>query len=196
MARRRGRDWQERAFEETEFQRRDRASGVPPDLPNPLKTTADLPRRPTWRWTALGLAVLVAAALIHNGLSSRAPSLTTSCTTPAIALSTSNTHKGAVIRWSATGPPSMHFVIFIGTARLKPGAKPGQLSPVPDPGGTAATTQGAVLPTALSTKCTAHGAFSVGVPPGTYNVRMFRLSGSGATVAGTAVATRPLTIAS
>jgi hypothetical protein len=197
MARRRQtRDWQERAFDDTEYKRRDRAGGVPPDLPNPLKATADLPRRPSWRWTAIGLTVLVIAALIHNGLDSRAPTLATSCTTPAMALSTTSTHKGSIVRWSTTGPANLHFVIFIGTARLVPGAQPGQLHPVPDPGGTAATTQGVALGTTLSAKCTAHGAFSVGVPAGRYSVRMFGLTGRGARVAATVVATKPLSVSS
>jgi hypothetical protein len=194
--RRQSRDWQERAFEDAEFQRKDRAGGIPSDLPNPLKVTADLPRRPSWRWTAIGLVVLVFAALIHNGLSNHPPKLATSCTTPAMVLSTSSTHKGSLVRWSTTGPANAHFVIFIGTAALVPGAKPGQLHPVPDPGGNPGTTEGAALNAVLSAKCTAHGEFSVGVPPGDYNVRMFTLTGSGATVAGTVVATKTLTVKS
>lgn len=197
MARRRGsRDWQERAFEDAEFQRKDRAGGVPPDLPNPLKTTADLPRRPTWQWTALGLVVLVIVALIHNRVSNQPPKLATSCTTPAMALSTSSSHKGSLVRWSTTGPANTRFVIFIGTAQLVAGAKPGQLHPVPDPGGSPGTTEGAALNAVISTKCTAHGEFSVGVPPGQYNVRMFKVTGTGASVAATVVATKPLTVKS
>jgi hypothetical protein len=194
--RRQSRDWQERAFEDAEFQRKDRAGGVPPDLPNPLKETADLPRRPSWRWTAIGLVVLVVVALIHNGLSNHPPKLATNCATPAMVLSTSSTHKGSLVRWSTTGPANSHFVIFIGTAALVRGAKPGQLHPVPDLGKKAAQTEGAALNALLSSKCTAHGEFSVGVPPGQYNVRMFQLTGSGATVAGTVVATKPLTVKS
>lgn len=197
MARRRGsRDWQERAFEDAELQRKDRAGGVPPDLPNPLKTTADLPRRPTWQWTAIGLVVLVLVALIHNRVSNQPPKLVTNCTTPAMALSTTSTHKGSLVRWSTTGPANTRFVIFIGTAQLVPGAKAGQLHPVPDFGKKAADTEGAALNATISTKCTAHGEFSVGVPPGQYNVRMFTVTGAGASVAGTVVATKPLTVKS
>jgi hypothetical protein len=194
--RRQSRDWQERAFEDAEYQRKDRAGGVPPDLPNPLKVTADLPRRPSWRWTAIGLVVLITAALIRNGIDARPPKLVTSCRTPGMALSTSSTHKGSIVRWSTTGPAGTRFVIFIGTARLVAGAKPGELHPVPDPGRSAATTEGAALSAVLGAKCRAHGEFSVGVPPGQYNVRMFRITGSGASVAGDPVATDPLTVKS
>jgi len=197
MARqRRSRDWQERAFEENEIQRKERAAEKQGGLPNPLKSATDLPRRSTWKWTAGGVAAIVVAIIIRNGLDSRAPSLTTSCTTPAFALSSSNPHRGSIVRWSATGPANSHFLIAIGVARLEPDATVGQLHAVPDPGHTAVTTEEAVLATTLSAKCTGNGAFTVSVPAGRYNVRMFSLEGAGASVSGTVVATKQLVVSS
>jgi hypothetical protein len=102
------------------------------------------------------------------------------------------------VRWSATGPANTHFVITMGIARLERvrGQQPGQLHGVPEPGHTPATTEQAVHATALSAKCTAHGAFLVGVAPGTYTVRMFRLAGTGSAVTGTSVAAKTVTVTS
>ncbi len=189
------RDWQERAFEETEFQRRERAAGAT-EMPKPLATSVDLPKRSTWKWTLGGVAAIVVAILIRNGLDARAPTLVTNCKTPAIALSSASIHRGATIRWSGTGPANMHLVIAIGVSRLVPGANPGQLHPIPDPGGSANSTEIAVFPTKLSSGCKANGSFTVDIPSGQYNVRMFRLDGTGAAVTGTPVASKPLKVSS
>jgi hypothetical protein len=189
------RDWQERAFEESEFKRRERSAGAS-DMPKPLMTSVDLPRRSTWRWTLGGVAAIVVAILIRNGLDSRAPALVTNCKIPAMALSSSSTHRGSTVRWSATGPAGTHFLIAIGVGKLVPGSKPGQLHPVPDPGGSPGTTELAVPASKLTTKCTAHGSFTVDIPSGQYNVRIFTITGSGAGVTGTAVATKPLKVSS
>jgi hypothetical protein len=196
MARKRNsRDWQERAFEETENKRRVQEAGAT-DLPAPMMTSVDLPRRSTWRWTLGGVAAIFVAILIRHGLDSRAPSLTTSCKTPAIALSASRINNGSTVRWSATGPGNTRFLIAIGVARLKPGTNPGQLSPVPDVGNTVQHTQLAVGTTKLNSTCTAHGAFTVDIPDGQYNVRMFTIKGTGRATTGTPVAIKPLNVTS
>jgi hypothetical protein len=189
-----GRDWQQRAFEESEYHRRDRTVGIPEDLPNPLSEDADRPRRSVWKWALLGIGVVLAAALIHNGLSSKPPALATNCSTPAIALSSSTVNEGSSISWAATGPADMHFVLAIGVSRLVAGTQPGQLHPVPDRAH--GTTQLLALPTALSSACKANGAYPVKVPAGNYHVTMFRLNGTGAAVTGTKVAVKPLTVTS
>jgi hypothetical protein len=190
----RSRDWQERAFEESELQRRGQVGGddVPPDL----KTSTDRRRRSSWRATAIAILIVVVAIVVRVHLNNRAPSLATSCTTPAFALSTSSPHQGSTVRWSATGPANSHFVITMGIARLDRGKQPGQLHGVPETGHTAATTEQAVRATALSTDCKAHGAFLVGVAPGTYTVRMFRITGTGSAVTGTPVAAKTVTVSS
>jgi hypothetical protein len=195
MARQSGsRDWQERAFEESELQRRGQLGGD--DLPPELKATTDRRRRSSWRATAIAVLIVVVAIVVRVHLNNRAPSLATSCTRPAFALSTSSAHQGSTVRWSATGPANAHFVITMGIARLVEGQRPGQLHGVPETGHTAATTQQAVHATALSGDCKAHGAFLVGVAPGSYTVRMFRLVDAGGAVTGTPVASKTVTVTS
>jgi hypothetical protein len=198
MARRRptGRDWQQRAFEESEYHRLDRTVGIPEDLPNELSEDADRPRRSIWRWVLLGFVLLFAFTLIHARLTSRPPALTTNCSTPAIALSSSTASQGSIVRWSATGPANMHFVLLIGVSHLVPGAQPGQLHPVPDRTNGNDVTRFAARPTAMPSDCKANGEFSVNVPAGQYPVTMFRLDGTGANVTGTQVAVKPLTVTS
>jgi hypothetical protein len=196
MARRkRERDWQERAFEERENRRADKSVGIQSDLPDPFRISTDMPKRSSLRWTAIGLAIIVVAVVVHNEFHSSGPTLTKSCTKPAMALGTTSTHKNSLVHWSVTGPPSSHLVITIGVAALTPGAKPGQLHPVPEAGGTPGTTQLAVQPGVLGSSCLAHGEFQVGVPAGHYTVRLFTLANSGtAQVSGTSVAAKPLTV--
>jgi hypothetical protein len=198
MARKRptGRDWQQRAFEESEYHRLDRTVGIPEDVPNELSEDADRPRRSVWRWALLGAVILFGLAVIHARLTSRPPALATNCSTPAIALSSSSASQGSIIRWSATGQAHMHFVLMIGVSRLAHSPRPGQLRAVPDPTDGNNVTRFAARPTALSSSCKASGEFSVTVPPGHYPVTMFRLDGTGAAVTGTQVAVKPLTVTS
>jgi hypothetical protein len=190
----RSRDWQERAFEESELQRRGQVGGddVPPDL----KASTDRRRRSSWRATAIAVLIVVVAIIVRVHLNNRAPSLATSCTTPAFALSTTSAHRGSTVRWSATGPANAHFVITMGIERLDHLQQPGHLHGVPEAGHTAATTEQAVPTTVLSADCKAHGAFLVGVPPGSYTVRMFRIAGTGSAVTGTSVAAKTVTVTS
>lgn len=190
----RSRDWQERAFEESELQRRGRVSGASADGPADLQTPTGRRRRSSWRATAIAVLIVVAAIIIRVHLNNRAPSLTTSCTTPAFALSSTSLRQGSTVRWSATGPANAHFIITMGIARLVSRTQPGQLHGKAEAGHTAATTQQAVHTTALSSGCKANGAFLVGVPAGTYTVRMFRLEGTGTNVSGTAVASKTVTV--
>lgn len=195
MARRRtGRDWQERAFEAAQLNRKDRENSAIPDLPNAFKDNVDLPKRSRWRWTAWGLAALIIAFAVRSVADSHGPPLATSCTTPAFALSTSSSDQGTVVRWTATGPKSSRFVLTIGVASFAAGAKPGQLVPVPDPGVTRDNTEPAATEHTMPSSCKANGAFTVEVAPATYTVRMFRIAGSGSDITATAVASKPLTV--
>jgi hypothetical protein len=193
----RGRDWQERAYDEAELKRRDSKSGVPSDAPDPLRTpSTDVKRRSSWRLTAIAIIIVLGAIIVRVDLNNRAPSLTTSCTTPALALSSTSPHVGSTVRWSATGPANANFVITLGITALTRGSIPGHLRGVPEPGHTGPTTEEAVPTTALSKQCKASGSFSVTVPAGHYTVRMFRLQGSGAHVSGTSVASKVLAVSS
>jgi hypothetical protein len=192
----RSRDWQERAFEESELARRGQLGGESPGTPDDLRTSTDRRRRSSWGATGIAVLIVVVAVIVRVHLNNRAPSLTTSCTTPAFALSSTSPHQGSTERWSATGPAGTHFVITMGIDRLVPEKLSNQLHAVPEAGHTAAMTQQAVHTTALSSACKASGAFLVGVPAGTYTVRMFRIEGTGTNVSGTAVASKTVTVSS
>ena len=114
------------------------------------------------------------AVILHAGQSSPPPALATSCTTPAFALSTYSTDSHKTIRWAVTGPRGSRFALAIGVARFTTGSD-GRLSPVPDPG-LDATEMRSTPPTTVGGDCKADGTFGVVLPPGTYAVRLFRIS--------------------
>jgi hypothetical protein len=192
----RSRDWQERAFDQSELQRQGQSSGDPEALPEDLRVKTDRPRRSSWRATLIAVVIVVVALIVRTGLNSRAPSLTTSCSTPAFSLSSTSPNRGDTVRWAATGPADANFLITLGVARLEHVTQPGHLHAVPEPGHNAATTQQAVRTTTLPSNCKANGSFAVGVPSGTYTVTMFRLTGTGSTLAGTAVASKTMKVSS
>jgi hypothetical protein len=191
----RGRDWQERAFDEAQTKRSKSKIGESQDSPDPLRVSAELPKRNSLRWTAIGLVIIVVAVLIRNGISSHPPSLTTSCTTPGIALSSTSVHTGSTLRWSLTGPPETALAITIGVARLVRTATPGQLHAQPQPGRSNQTAEIAVGPHALDSSCKANGLLAVRVPTGQYTVRLFKvLNPSTASISAVPVASKPLTV--
>src|SRR4051794_9121395 len=121
------------------------------------------------------------------------PELTTSCTTPAIALSTTTQRQHHTVRWSVTGPGGSIFELTLGVSRVDV-ASGGRLVFVPENGGDQKTEQRAGHQQTMPKSCKASGAFGVLVPPGKYTVRMFRLSGPVTAPTVTAVASAPLTV--
>jgi hypothetical protein len=146
------------------------------------------------RWTIVLVFVIVAVAIVRGANSHPAPVLATNCTTPALALSASSTPKGDFLQWSGTGPPHQQVVLAIGVRGFTDGASAKELTAIPDRGLTAADVQQASTVVAFSTSCRATGRFRVIVPPGTYQVRLFRLNGEGSSLSTTPVASRPLTV--
>jgi hypothetical protein len=197
MARRPGqRDWQERAFEAAQLDRETKENAEFADVPNPLRDSVDFPRKSSWRWSLLAVAILVGAVIVHGTFGSHQPALTTNCKVPAFALSSLSVRNGGSVDWVATGPPGTRFAIAIGVDHMTPGLRPGQLHPVPDTGVIRQDTEVPVLPQRFPSGCRAHGVLGVGIGAGVYNVRLFTLSGTGAAVAATAVATKRLTVKS
>ena len=102
--------------------------------------------------------------------------LTTSCTTPAFALSTEESAKGRPVRWAITGPRSGVYVLAIDTADFARNAN-GTYSPLPAAGVPKEEIQAASAPVRLGEKCRESGTFSiVSVPPGKHTITLFRLS--------------------
>jgi hypothetical protein len=153
-----------------------------------------IPSRGTMRWTILLVFAIVAVAIFKGGRGTPPPPLVTSCTTPALALSTGSVARGDSVRWAGTGPPHQQVVLAIGVRGFTVGATPKQLTAIPDPGLSDHQVQQASVLVPFSIGCRASGSFRALVPPGSYQVRLFRIDGVGSSLSTTAVATRPLTV--
>ena len=102
--------------------------------------------------------------------------LTTSCTTPAFALSAAESAPRRPVRWAMTGPDEGVYVLAIDTADFARNAN-GTYSPLPAAGVPKEEIQAASRPTRLGPECRESGTFSiVSVPPGRHTVTMFRLT--------------------
>src|SRR4051794_36554383 len=140
------------------------------------------------------IAALVLAVILIKAMSSASgpPSLATSCTTPAFALSTYSTPSHHVIQWSATGPANQAFALAIGVDHFTP-APDGHLAPVPDAGVGARDTR-TTAPQRMGKDCTDHGAFGVVMPTGSYTVRLFSIDGDGTDATVTPVVEKTLKV--
>lgn len=141
----------------------------------------------------LVLLLVLAVILVRAFSSSPPPKLTTSCTQPAIALSTATQKQHHTVRWSATGPGGSTFELTLGVSRVDV-APGGQFVFVPETGGGQQTEQRAGHQQKMPQSCKTSGAFGVLVPPGHYTVRMFQLSGPVTSPTVTEVASAPLTV--
>jgi len=139
------------------------------------------------------LLLVLAIILVRAFSSSPPPALTTSCTQPAIALSTASQKEHHTVRWSVTGPGSMVFELTLGVSRVDVGPG-GRLVFVPEAGGSQKTEQRAGHQQTMPKSCKASGAFGVLVPPGKYTVRMFQLSGPVTAPTVTEAASASLTV--
>jgi hypothetical protein len=137
--------------------------------------------------------LVLAVILVRAFFSSPPPKLTTSCTQPAIALSTSSQKQHHTVRWSVTGPGGSVFELTLGVSRVDVAAG-GRLVFVPEAGGSQKTEQRAGHQQTMPKSCKTSGAFGVLVPPGRYTVRMFQLSGPVTAPTVTEVASAPLTV--
>jgi hypothetical protein len=146
----------------------------------------------TLRKIPLIAAIVVAAGLLLTGKGSPPPALTTSCTTPAFALSTYSTESHKTVAWSVTGPAGSRVALTIGVARFTQGTS-GLLSPVPDPG-VGVHEMRSTPPTTIGDDCTAHGDFGVALPSQTYTVRLFTITGRPGAATAEAVAQKSLRV--
>lgn len=123
------------------------------------------------------IAVLVLGVILFKAFSSTPPpALTTSCTKPALALSTASQKQHDSVRWSATGPAHTVFELTIGVRRIDIGPG-GKFVFVPDAGPGQTREQRASGQVTMPGSCKTSGTFGVQVPPGSYTVRVWQLSG-------------------
>jgi hypothetical protein len=164
---------------------------VRPDDPD-----ADAPewwrRSSSLRRVPIIAAIVLGVILIRAGQGTPPPALRKSCTTPAFALSVQSSPSHQALQWTATGPPGMHYQLGIGVSGFV--STQGKLIAEPDPGLTRAQTQAASPQLTMGASCTNSSHFGLVVPPGTYTVRLFRLSGTRALPSAAVVAEQTLTV--
>ena len=165
----------------------------------PTRTPDDDPNAPEWwRKSALArrlpivLIIAIVAVVIHASTGGRAPSITKSCTTPDFALSGTTEKQHHEVEYSVTGPPGMTYVLMVGVSRYVSSGN--QLVGIPDPGHTKEQMQPASQRNVMPASCVQTGHFGVLVPPGTYQVRLFRLEGPPGEVQPVAVASHQLVV--
>jgi hypothetical protein len=153
-----------------------------------------IPSRGRMRWTVVLVFAIIAVAILKSGHATPPPSLATNCSTPGLALSAGSVPKGGSVAWSATGPPHQQVVLAVGVKGFTIGSSEKLLTAIPDPGLRSNEVQQASVLVPFDAGCRAHGSFRALVPRGSYNVRLFRINGSGASLSTTAVATKRLTV--
>jgi hypothetical protein len=99
-----------------------------------------------WLWFGFAAAALVVLPLIGHGSDTDVP-LTASCTTPALATSTTSVQAGATLGYRVTGPQDARYVVTLdGT----PVTGDGSLDRTSTPAGPAITLEGCLSPTLLT----------------------------------------------
>lgn len=125
------------------------------------------------------LVIFIVGSGVRYGGQNRTPKLTTSCDTPALAISATTLRRGSPLHYAVTGP-DRDVVIAIDAAVLSP-----DLTATPLPGYT--QTQVVKVPEQIR-DCKGNGVLGVQVPAGTHTVSVFPASG------GDPLASRPLTV--
>ncbi|MBV9292280.1 MAG: hypothetical protein JO222_07515 [Frankiales bacterium] len=167
------------------------ARPVPPDDPE-----ADAPE--WWRRSArlrtipLVAVVVIAIVLLRAGQGPSYPAIAKNCTTPSFVMSTSKTPAHRLVQWTATGPAKLRFVLGVGVSGyVRSGS---HFAPIPD-AGVRRLDALTSAPQTMGKGCVSHGQFSL-ITPGTFNVRMFEITGPQSSETVTQVATRQITVTS
>ena len=165
----------------------------------PTRTPDDDPSAPEWwrrsaqlKRLPIILGIVLVVILLRAAQGGSAPSITKSCTAPDFVLSASTTTQHHEINYSVTGPPGMTYLLMVGVSGfIDTGSG---LDPTPDAGHTKEQIQAASQRKTMEADCVQTGRFGVLVPPGTYQVRLFRLEGPSDHVQPVAVATHRIVV--
>ena len=167
----------------------------------PTRTADDDPDAPEWwrssawsRRLPFVLLIVLVVVVVHAASGGKAPPITKSCTTPDFALSVTTATQHHEVEYSATGPAGMNYLLYVGVSGFT--STGNQLVATPDPGHTRAQIQPASQRNTMPGSCVQTGHFGVLVPPGTYQVRLFRLEGPSDNVQPVAVASHQLVVKS
>lgn len=139
------------------------------------------------------VALILGIILLRAFSNSPPPALKTSCTQPALALSTATQKQHDTVRWSATGPAGIVFELTIGVHQINIGPG-GKFEFVPDAGPGQTREQRVSTQITMPRSCRTSGSFGVQVPPGKYTVRAFQLSGPVTAPLVSEIASRPLAV--
>jgi hypothetical protein len=135
-------------------------------------------------------AIIIAVILLRAGQGPSYPKIAKSCANPSFVLSTTTTRSHHLVQWSATGPARLRMVIGVGVSGYR--REGGRFAPIPDPGVARANALTSA-PQTFGGDCLAHGQFSL-VTPGTFNVRLFSVSGPATAPVVTPVQARQLKV--
>jgi len=156
------------------------------DLPAGLKQGRAATRRFSRRtWLIITIVVLTLAIITLGSVKEQSPSLATDCSAAALKLSTTSARSGSNVTWSATGPAGRYVLAIDARTLDVSGATVGVRKSLGG-NGKSATLEGSAF---SMSGCAASGRFAFNVPTGDHTLRMFRVSGSSATVVRTQLLT-------
>jgi hypothetical protein len=142
------------------------------------------------------VAVIILAVILIRAMSSETeppPAITKDCRDAAFTLSTYSSEEHKPVRWSMTGTPGTVYELTLGVDhfRVEPD---GTLHAVPANGGTSDDAQRASPQLTMDSDCLRDGTFGVVVPPGSYVMKMYELSGTTDKPQATEVARHEFTV--
>ena len=171
-----------------EVAQRKRLDLPPIDIPDDAGSRWQRPARLGWRVLLILLAIVVLLAVGRAVTSRNSTGLKSDCSRVQLAVAEKSvaSRSSTLLHWGATAPAGTKFVVAINARTVDPTASPPTATP-------ASGTQTQVSPVqTMTTGCLTTGQFGVLVPPGRYDVTLFRVEGTTATP----VVTKSVTVTS
>jgi hypothetical protein len=171
-----------------EVAQRRRLALPPVDVPPEPGGRWQRPARFGWRVVVALLAIVVLLGIGRAMTARNSTGLKSDCSRVQLALGDSSvaSRSSTLLHWAATAPVGTKFVVAINARTLDATTMPPTATPA-----TGTQTQVGPVQT-MGSGCLTTGQFGVLMPPGHYDVTLFRLDGTQATP----VATRPVTVTS